>query len=119
MVSIRINGITEEQVKAITKALKGCGKITYLSGYKPIVLQRRLELILSTYDICNKPNGKVSLEALFRKARRDGYRMNRRTFQRDIMILELTGQVTREVYNGGKFGKTTLLARALQNEMPA
>jgi hypothetical protein len=47
MVSIRISGINEEQVKSITKTLKGCGRITYLSGYKPIVLQRRLELMLN------------------------------------------------------------------------
>ena len=108
---VTISGITDTQIKMIAKSLKGKSDIRFTSGDNLNRQFKRFELILSTYDTFKGMDGKVRLEAVFQRARKFGYRMNRRTFQRDIMFLELNGKIRREVIKGGKYGMTTFLSK--------
>ena len=111
MAMVTISGLTDAQIKKIAKSLKGKGEIRFTSGNNPDRPFKRFDLILSTYNTFKGTDGKVRLEAVFQRARKHGYRMNRRTFQRDIMFLELNGKIKREVIKGGKYGNTTFLSK--------
>ena len=52
-----------------------------------------------------------TLETYYRIARTRGYSMLRKTFTRDIALLEKMGKIKREVIVGGKNGKTSIITK--------
>ena len=53
----------------------------------------------------------TSLETVYRRIKKKGYSMARRTFQRDIKILTESKNLTLEVKIGGKLGTTTFVKK--------
>ncbi len=119
MVMLTISGLTDYQIEMIAKSLKGKGNIRLTGGNNQNRSFKRFDMIFSAYDTFRNHQDKVRLEAVFQRARKSGYRMNRRTFQRDIMFLEMNGKIKRQVIKGGKYGTTTFLSKPnLSNHLP-
>lgn len=67
---------------------------------------KRLDFVLSIIN-----NKEVSQEVLYKRARKRGYAMTRKTFTRDINELIEENKISKEVLTGGIYGTTSIINR--------
>ena len=114
MAKVTIKNVRDSQVPMILDKLKGIDNAAFIISYREAsqVIEDRLKFIMKLINEFHSKGRKHSLETYFRLSRRRGYSMNRKTFTRDIALLEDMGKINREVTVGGANGRTSIITKA-------
>ena len=110
---IIVKGGTAEQVFLVDEAVK---KLNFsklrlkFQTYQPPI-RERLDKLERLFHETLGSDESIRLEWLYKTARKRDYNQTRRTFQRDISLLEQDGKIKTTVMRGGKHGNTTFLQR--------
>ncbi len=113
--NIQIRGLTIEQITELVISLKKRGEVVEVINPNRGTInkqkEKRLDDIMKMIHNYKLIHGEVRGEILFRRCNKRFYFMGRKTFSRDLELLEADGKIKRQVVlnrNGCK-GKTTII----------
>jgi 23S rRNA pseudoU1915 N3-methylase RlmH len=116
MTNITIRDLTDYGANQVVTLLKSMAHNNYWisnqKGNKGTGLVYMIKRRYHVYDYFLNQiriHKEITLEKLFVYARKRGYRMNRKTFTRDINALAREGKTRKKVVVGGASGTTTIL----------
>ena len=100
-------------VPEILDKLKHIENASFKISYKQVAMHmnKRLKFIMELVYEFLMAGKEHTLETYYRVARTRGYNMLRKTFTRDIALLEKMGKINRKVIVGGKNGTTSIITK--------